>query len=87
VLQTFLPRSTPRTEISIPIPPSGTAGEPTTPEGGARHSINSFPPQFGSVPDSLGFRCVPGFAPGRRIWSSSARFTQIGRVNRHCRRG
>jgi hypothetical protein len=30
----------------------------TTP---SRMLKNSFPPQFDSVPDSLGFRCVPGF--------------------------
>ena len=30
---------------------------------------NSFLPQFDSVPDSLGFRCVPGFAHARRTFS------------------
>src|ERR1700741_877440 len=39
-LQTFLPRSTPRTAISIPIPPPDTAGDLTAREGGAGHSIS-----------------------------------------------
>jgi hypothetical protein len=32
---------------------------------------NSFPPQFDSVPDSLGFRCVHGFGPTHRTFSTA----------------
>ena len=45
-LQTFLPRSTPRTAISIPCPSFWTTGEPTAPEGGASHSINILKPHL-----------------------------------------
>jgi hypothetical protein len=50
-LQTFLPRSTPRTEIliPIPIPPPENAGERTSPEGGAGHSIKSARVRTGST--------------------------------------
>src|ERR1700722_1561754 len=50
-LQTFLPRSTPRTEIliPIPIPPPENAGERTSPEGGAGHYIKSARVRTGST--------------------------------------
>jgi hypothetical protein len=32
---------------------------------------NSFPPQFDSVPDSVGFRCVHGFDPKQRAFSTA----------------
>src|SRR6516164_10671252 len=49
--QTFLPRSTPRTEISIPFLLL-TAGDPMTPEGGAGHSIKRASP---APPPVLGY--------------------------------
>ena len=41
---------------------------------------NSLPPQFDSVPDSLGFRCVPGF--DHAWWTSSTACQSVLRLGR-----